>query len=72
VEAVVMAFLVPVLLMAATLGLARIEAVLPPHPRRAAGRTPRSGHPTGVMPRHPVRQRLDQAPRTEAAEEGGT
>jgi hypothetical protein len=63
-----MAFLVPLLLMAATLGLARIEAALPHGPGRPTVRTSRSGHPTGVMPRYPVRQRLDEAPCIEAAE----
>jgi hypothetical protein len=71
VDAVAVAFLVPVLLMAATLGLARVETALQRSPGRVVARTPRSGHPAGVMPPHPVRQRLDQAPCIRAAEKGG-
>ena len=67
-----MAFLVPVLLMAATLGLARVETALLRSPGRVVARTLRGGHPAGVMPPHPVRQRLDDAPPCiRAAEEGG-
>jgi hypothetical protein len=65
VNAVAIATLVPLMLMAVTLGLARVEASLlrdPESPAEAMPDGSDGGHPTGVMSRSAAHQRLEPAP----------